>query len=278
MIRAQATHSPGHITTVGIGTYVDPDLSGGAANEAAAASPLHKDLVTKIEISGQTHLMYKALPINVAIIRGTTADSQGNITLEHESLYCDQKITAMAAKNSGGIVIAQVKRVTANGSIPSRNVDVPGALVDCVVVVDSEDHDTLHPMSYFEKHNPALTGEITTPAGDLEPMPLDIRKIIARRAFFGLKPNKIINLGIGLPEGVASVASEEGLLKYVTLSTEPGVFGGLPASGHMFGPSFNASALVEMNQMFDFCKYNTMVYASMFLRFLFSMVPLFMFL
>lgn len=252
MIRAQSTHSPGHITNVGLGTYVDPDIAGGAANEKAKGSSLHKELITKLEIAGETNLMYKALPIDVAFIRGTTADAQGNISIEHESLLCDQKIVAAAAKNSGGIVIAQVKRVAANGSIPSREVAIPGPLVDCVVVVDEKDHDTLHTMSYMERHNPAFTGELRAPQESIERMKLDIRKIIARRAFFGLKPNTIINLGIGLPEGVASVAAEEGMLEYVTLSTEPGVFGGLPASGHSFGPAYNASSLMEMNQMFDF--------------------------
>jgi propionate CoA-transferase len=196
--------------------------------------------------------MYKALPIDVAIIRGTTADSQGNVSIEHESLLCDQKITAAAAKNSGGIVIAQVMRVAANGSIPSREVAVPGPLVDCVVVVDENDHDELHGMSYEERHNSSFTGELRTPQETIEKMPFNIRKIIARRAFFRLKPNTIVNLGIGLPEGVASVAAEEGMLDYITLSTEPGVFGGLPASGRNFGPAYNATSLLEMNQMFDF--------------------------
>ena len=252
MIRAQSTHSPGHITSVGIGTYVDPEISGGAANEKAAKSPFHDKLVRRITIDDQLNLMYKALPIDVAIIRGTTADAHGNITVEEESLLCDQKITAAAAKNSGGIVIAQVKRLAAAGSLSSRQVAVPGPLVDCVVVVDEKDHDTLHGMSFVERHNPALTGELVTPRDEIKPMELGIRKIIARRAFFGLKPDKIVNLGIGMPEGVASVAAEEGMLDYITLSTEPGVFGGLPASGHNFGPAFNASGLMEMNQMFDF--------------------------
>ena len=252
MLRAQSTHSPGHITTVGLGTYVDPDLAGGAANESAKTSPLHKQLVTKISIDDQTFLMYKALPINVAIIRGTTADGQGNISIEHESLKCDQMITAAAARNSGGIVIAQVKRLAANCSLPQRSITIPGALVDCVVVVDVDDHDTLHPMSFVEKANPVLQGIFRTPQDHFPPMDLDIRKVIARRASFGLKPNTVVNLGIGLPEGVAAVAAEEGMLSYVTLSTEPGSFGGIPASGHSFGPSYNADALIEMNQMFDF--------------------------
>lgn len=252
MLRSQSTHSPGHITNIGIGTYVDPDISGGAANESAKRSPFHKELVTKVNLAGQTFLMYKSLPVNVAIIRGTTADGQGNISIEHESLKCDQLIAAAAARNSGGIVIAQVKRLAAHGSLPSRSIVIPGPLVDCVVVIEEDEHDKLHPMSFMERNNPVLTGQFRTPQDQIPKMPLDIRKIIARRAFFGLRPNTVVNLGIGLPEGVASVAAEEGMLAYVTLSTEPGSFGGIPASGHSFGPSYNADALIEMNQMFDF--------------------------
>jgi propionate CoA-transferase len=251
MIRAQSTHSPGHITTVGLGTYVDPDMSGGAANEAARKSKLHKKLVRKININGQVNLLYRALPINVAIIRGTTADAQGNISLDGESLLCDQKIIATAAKNSGGLVIAQVKQLAASGSLPSRKVAIPGALVDCIVVVDKEDHDTLHEMSFDERYNPALVGQLVTPRDEVKSIALSHRKIIARRAFFCLKPNKSVNLGIGLPEDIASVANEEGMLDYVNFSTEPGVFGGLVASGRSFGPALNASAVVETNQMFD---------------------------
>mmetsp|Transcript_5786 Transcript_5786/g.8521 ORF Transcript_5786/g.8521 Transcript_5786/m.8521 type:complete len:151 (+) Transcript_5786:534-986(+) len=111
MIRAQSAHRPGHITTIGISTYVDPDLSGESMNDAALGSPLHSKLVAKIDVNGQANLCYKALPIDVVIIRGTTADSASNITLEYESLPCDQKICAEAAKNSGGVVIAQVQQM-----------------------------------------------------------------------------------------------------------------------------------------------------------------------
>ena len=263
MIRAQATHAPGHITTVGLGTYVDPTPgvgNGGAANDLALQSPLHSQLVTKLSIGygpegdkmKTDYLMYKALPIHVAIIRATTADSSGNLSFEHESLLCDQRIMATAARNSGGVVLAQVKRLCSVGSLPSRQVGIPGAMVDCVVVVDEEDHDEYHPMSYTSRHDPVLSGEIKTPVEDVPKMPLNERKIIARRASMALKPGKVVNLGIGLPEGVASVAGEEDQLDFVTLTTEPGSFGGLPASGRSFGPSANADALVEMNEQFDF--------------------------
>ena len=252
MIRAQATHSPGHFTSIGLGTYVDPDEKGGAANAKALESPLHKDLVSKIDILGQTTLVYKALPIDVGIIRGTTADANGNITIEHESLRCDQKIVAAATKNSGGIVIAQVKRLAEVGSLHPRSIEIPAPFVDCVVVVDEEDHEKYHGMSYFTNYSPAFSGELKVPTGNLTVMPLDTRKLIARRAFFELKPNQVVNLGIGLPEGVASVASEEKILQYITLSTEPGSFGGIPSSGYDFGPSFNAESLLQMHETFDF--------------------------
>lgn len=252
MLRAQATHSPGHFTSIGLGTYVDPDEKGGAANAKALESSLHKDLVSKIEILGQTTLVYKALPIDVGIIRGTTADANGNITIEHESLRCDQKNVAAATKNSGGIVIAQVKRLAEVGSLHPRSIEIPSPFVDCVVVVDEEDHDKYHGMSYFTNYSPAFSGELKVPTGNLTVMPLDTRKLIARRAFFELRPNQVVNLGIGLPEGVASVASEEKILQYITLSTEPGSFGGIPASGYDFGPSFNAESLLQMHETFDF--------------------------
>lgn len=167
-----------------MGTYVDPTPgvgTGGAANESALASPFNNELVTKISVDNADYLMYKALPINVAIIRATTADSSGNLSFEHESLLCDQRIIAAAARNSGGIVIAQVKRLCSLGSLPSRSVGVPGAMVDCVCVVDEEDHDTFHGMSYTKRHDPVLTGEIKSPIDDVSKLPLSERKIIARR-------------------------------------------------------------------------------------------------
>ena len=243
-----------------MGTYVDPDSgTGGAINDAAKRSSLQTELVTKLTIkfdqeSDKSHeyLLYKALPIQVAIIRATTGDSMGNLSLEHESLLCDQKITAAAARNSGGLVFAQVKRLSSDHSLPTRSVHIPGTMVDCVIVVDESEHDYYHPMSYETRLDPVLTSEIRTPGNEIQSMELNERKVIARRGSFALKPGKAINLGIGLPEGIASVADEEGMLNYITLTTEPGVFGGLPASGKNFGPSANADALIDMNEMFDY--------------------------
>lgn len=165
----------------------DPDLGGGCANEKARESKFQP--IAKVHLDGEDQLLYRALPIHVAIIRGTTADAQGNISIEQESLNVDQRICAAAARNSGGLVIAQVKRLAANQTLNSKEVVVPGSLVDCVVCV--EDPDELHPMSFVERYNPALAGIIRTPADAVPKLPFDIRKLIARRAFFNLKPNTV---------------------------------------------------------------------------------------
>lgn len=259
MYRAQATHSPGHITTIGLGTYIDPEVgNGGAANELALQSPLHQELVTKLSIGYDDkmktdYLLYKAIPIQVGIIRATTGDSMGNVSFEHESLLCDQLAVAMAARNSGGVVIAQVKRLCQVNSLNSREVGIPGSMVDCVVVVDDDDQDEYHRMSYNTPYSPVLTGKIRSPVEDAPRIPLNERKVIARRGSRVLRPGYTVNLGIGLPEGVASVAGEEGMLPFITLTTEPGSFGGLPSSGKEFGPSTNANSLIQMNEQFD-CK------------------------
>ena len=167
----------------------DPDLGGGCANDKARESKFQP--ITKVHLDGEDQLLYRALPIHVAIIRGTTADAQGNISIEQESLNVDVRICAAAARNSGGLVIAQVQRLAANNTLSSKSVVVPGSLVDCVVVVDEKDVDELHPMSFMERYNPALSGVIRSPADAIPKLPHDIRKLIARRAFFNLKPNTV---------------------------------------------------------------------------------------
>eukprot|EP01012_Entosiphon_sulcatum_P045720 TRINITY_DN610_c0_g1_i1.p1 TRINITY_DN610_c0_g1~~TRINITY_DN610_c0_g1_i1.p1 ORF type:complete len:661 (+),score=145.66 TRINITY_DN610_c0_g1_i1:25-1983(+) len=243
MLRAQAAKAPGHLTSTGIGTFADPELGGGKIN-----SITKEDIVESIHINGKRYLLYKALPVQIAFIRATTADEEGNLSVEHESLYGDTMNIAMACKNSGGLVIAQVQRIAARGSIPPRSVLVPGAMVDCVAVAKPEHHT----MSYITDYNPAWSAEIKVPLDSLKPMPLDHRKIPARRGAIELASGQIVNLGVGMPEGVANVANEEKILQYLTLTTECGIFGGVGASGHDFGPASNYDAIVHMNQMFDF--------------------------
>ena len=184
----------------------------------------------------------------MVFLRGTTADPAGNVTMEREALTLDNLAMAMAAKNCGGLVIVQVERIAEVDSLPARAVQIPGILVDAVVVAEPE----YHAQTYATQYSPAFSDELRVPLETLPPMPLDARKIIARRAAMELPGNGVVNLGIGMPEGVAAVANEEKILRYITLTAEPGVIGGVPASGLNFGAAVNTEAMIDQNQQFDF--------------------------
>jgi propionate CoA-transferase len=201
-----------------------------------------------MEIEGERWLFYKAFPIHVAILRGTTADQHGNVTMEKEALTLDSLALAMAAKNSKGFVIVQVERIAAAGSLNPRSVKIHGALVDCVVVSTAEHHA----QTYATNYNGAFSGEFRAPIERGAALILDERKIIARRCAFELPMGGVVNLGIGMPEGVAAVAAEENIIDFVTLTAEPGIMGGVPQSGLDFGAAINAEAIIDQNQMFDF--------------------------
>src|SRR5215207_7478619 len=192
--------------------------------------------------------LYKTFPIQIALVRGTTADPAGNITMEREALLLDNLASAMAAKNSGGLVIAQVERIAAADSLSPREVAIPGVLVDCVVVAAPENHL----QTYGTPYNHAYSGRQKVPLDRVEPLTLDERKIVARRCAFELPPGGVVNLGIGMPEGVAAVAAEERVLKYLTLTAEPGIIGGMPQGGLDFGAALNPEAVIHQNQQFDF--------------------------
>lgn len=244
LYRSCAAGQPGLFTKVGLHTYVDPRLGGGKVNEVTT-----EDIVKRVEVDGEEWLFYKATPINVALIRATSADPSGNLSMEKEALTLDCLAQAMAAHNNGGIVIAQVERVVAHGSLKPKDVRVPGILVDCVVVADSPE---MHRMNYGVQYDPALSGAIRVPVEHMPRMKLDERKIIARRAAFELPLNGAINLGVGAPDGVASVATEEQVTQFLTMTTEAGAIGGVLAGGSSFGSSANADSVIDQNQMFDF--------------------------
>ena len=216
LFRDIAANKPGTITRVGLGTFIDPRNDGGKLNEKTFREG--KDLIELVHLNGQEYLLYKAFPINVAIIRGTTADTDGNISMEKEPLTLEGLSMAMAAKNSGGFVIVQVERIADHGTLPCRMVKIPGILVDCIVLAQPEHHH----QTFSEVYNPSFSGELKIPMQSIPPMELGPRKIIARRAAFELTPNSVVNLGIGMPEGIASVANEEKIIEYLTLTTEPG--------------------------------------------------------
>lgn len=241
MAREIAGKRPGLITKVGLGTFVDPRVEAGAMNHSS-----REKLVDVIELLGEEYLMYKSFPINVSIIRATTADEDGNLTYEREGIIPECLAAAQAARNSGGIVIAQVKRVVKRGTLKPLDIRVPGFLVDAVVV------DPKQRQSKLTEYDPAMSGECKMLLEEkLEPMKLTERKVIARRAAMEVKRGDIVNLGFGMPAGVAAVINEEGVYDYMKLSVEQGITGGIPADGSDFGLVYNPEVILEAPSQFD---------------------------
>ena len=244
LFREIATKRPGVITHVGLDTFVDPRLEGGKMNRAAHEAG---DMVKLIELEGEEKLFYPAFPIDIAVIRATYADERGNCTFEREGVYAEALAQAQAAHNSGGRVIVQVEKVVSYGCLDARLIRLPGIYVDALVVARPENHM----QTFGTQYDPAFSGEIRTPLNALSPLPMGARKIIARRAAMELTPCAVTNLGIGMPEGVASVAAEEGLESMVP-TTEVGAVGGVPAGGMDFGAATNVDCILEQPVQFDF--------------------------
>jgi propionate CoA-transferase len=243
LFRDIAAHRGGILTQVGLGTFVDPRQDGGKLN-----SVTKENLVELMVLDGQEWLFYKTFPINVSFLRGTTSDPHGNTTLEKEALTLDNLAIAMATRNSLGLTIVQTERLANNNSLNPRLVKIPRIMVDCVVIAKPENHR----QTYGTIYDPAFASEIQAVTDNIDPLALTERKIIARRCAYELPMGGTVNLGIGMPEGLAAVANEEKILDFITLTAEPGVIGGLPQSGLDFGCSINIDALLDQNQQFDF--------------------------
>jgi propionate CoA-transferase len=243
LYRDIAAGKPGTLSKVGLDTFVDPRVEGAKVNEAAV-----EDIVELVTLNGEETLFFKGFSIDVVFIRGTTADETGNITIERESLRLETLAMAMAARNSGGIVICQVERVAQVDSLDARSIQIPGMLVDCVVVAPRD----LHMQNFSSQYNPALSGEIRVPVESLRPLKLDERKVIARRAAMELTPKSIVNLGLGMPSMIGNITNEERIAEEITLTVDPGVFGGVPLGGFEFGASMNFCASIDHPYQFDF--------------------------
>jgi len=247
LYRCSAAKQPGLLTKIGIGTYVDPRQDGGKLNSATT-----EDLVELQVVDGEDYLFYKTRPIHVSVIRGTSADEDGNITIEEESLKLEVLEIAMAAKSSGGKVIVQVKNAVAKGSLKAKDVIVPGELVDAVVVC--EDVANYHRQTAGTVYSPFMSGQLACPPGAVsEPKAvLAADDIVCRRAVYEISRSSVINVGVGIGVGVGAVADVEGIIKDVTFTLELGVFGGTPQAKADFGSAVNATSYLAHPSMFDF--------------------------
>jgi len=243
LIREIAAHRPGVITHVGLGTFVDPRIDGGKLNDNTT-----DDMVEVVDVLGEEYLLYKSFPIDVAFLRGSYADEAGNVTMHREIAECEVTALAQAVKNSGGKVFVQVEKIVPFGTLDPRFVKIPRNLVDALIVADPEDHE----QTYGCEFDPSLTGETRIKLGELPPAPLDVKKVIARRAALEFKGEAFVNLGIGIPEFVASVANEEGLSDRIMLTVEAGPNGGIPLSGARFGAAINPECILAQHEQFDY--------------------------
>ena len=241
LMREIAAGRPGLITHVGLHTFVDPRLSGGKQSNICS-----EDLVELISINGREWLFYKPFSIDVAFLRGTTADEDGNISMEDEAIFGEMLSMAQATRKCGGLVIVQVKRLAKRGTLPGKSVKIPGMLVDAVVI------DPDQKQTYQTEFDPAFAGHLKIPMAAFPSIALDERKIVARRCAMELRVGAICNIGSGICTGIGLVAAEENLLDHVVLTNEQGLIGGAPASGLDAGASRNYWAMIDQPYQFDF--------------------------
>ena len=242
MLREGAGHRPGVLTKVGMDTFVDPDLEGGAMNQAAASDPI----VTRMPFDGEDWLYFRALKPDIAILRATTADERGNLSFEGEGATLGAMEMALATHNAGGTVIAQVRQVTRAGTLRPHDVRVPGILVDHVVEAPDMLQTTATP------YDPAISGEVIRPLDSFSIPEFGISKVIARRVAQELRSGWAVNVGFGVSANVPRIFLEEGQHGIVTWVIEQGAVGGIPLLDFKFGCAANAEAFVASPHQFTY--------------------------
>ncbi|MFM8990062.1 MAG: CoA-transferase, partial [Alphaproteobacteria bacterium] len=240
LLREIGAGRPGLFTRIGLGTFCDPRHGGGRMNASA-----RQDLSELATIEGRELLRYKPVPVHVALLRGSMADPDGNVSLDQEPANGDIYAAALAARNSGGKVVVQVRTAVAAGQLPARAVRIPGALVDAVVV------DPGQRMGYDVVHDPTMSGEVKGPPARLEPQPFSVRTVVARRAAEELEEGAVVNYGFGIPDGVARLVAERGDLDRYYQTIEHGTYGGELLTGMLFGYARNATAMIDGPSQFD---------------------------
>jgi propionate CoA-transferase len=241
LMREMAAGRPGLTTRTGLHTFVDPRLGGGRQSRCAT-----EDLVELIKLRDEEYLFYKSFHVDVGLLRGTTADEDGNVTMEDEAYFGEMLSQAQATRRCGGIVIVQVKSLAKRGSLLPKLVKIPGILVDLVVIAPDQWQ------TYETFYSAAYAGKARVPISDIPKLPLDSRKVIARRAACELFVGAVCNLGSGVSTGIANVAAEEDVLENICLTNEQGLIGGAPASGNEAGASRNYTAMIDQPYQFDF--------------------------
>lgn len=248
LLRDMASGQKGHLSKIGIGTFVDPRQEGGKMNSRTKQLA---DMIELVNLFGEEYLYYHEVPIDVTLVRGTTADEHGNVTFEDEAMKLEVLPAVLAAKHYGGKVIVQVKRVAAAGTLNPKEVIIPGVFVDYVVVSENPEEDHRQTSSWF--YDPAYSGTLREPDWNMSQVSMDIRKLIGRRAVLELRPGAIFNLGTGIPNDViGGIINEEKVGDQVMATVESGVYGGIPAGGIDFGIAKNMEALIEHPYQFDF--------------------------
>lgn len=249
LFRAIASGAPGVITPIGLHTFLDPRQGGGKINRRAQESG--DDLIELVTVGGREYLRYLPIPYDLAIMRATTADEDGNLSMEEEAVVLEAISIAQAAHARGGKVVAQVKHMAKAGTLHPKSVEVPGILVD--YLVPCSEPERYHRQTSSYSYHPALSGEMRAPERAPTPLPMGVRKVIGRRGVLEIPPDAVVNLGTGIPgDVIGPVAAEEGLASTFTLTIESGLIGGVPLGGVDFGCGFNATAIIDHAYQFDF--------------------------